>query len=94
MVIIGSQQGDSNKAVTLRKWLTTNAVFPEICLVKVVFRPSTWSSFSMVTEQNFRVSVKQDSNLEKALLQDLESWVDTGRVLGIKITDVDRSAWD
>ena len=90
----GSQERDTPKTLTLRQWCKQNPDIPlESSIVKVVFKPTTYASYTFVTEHDFKVVVEKGSTLAHYLEENLQSALDAGTCLYIRITNRDKGSW-
>ena len=93
-VEFGSQSTDTPKTPTSRQWIKQNpdnAV--SACLVKVVFKPTAYASYTFVTEQDFKVVVEKGSALASYLDGSLSDALLADTCLYVQIKDRQKGSW-
>lgn len=93
--VLGEGYSESRRTPTLKQLLERNPeiTLPEVSLVEVVFKPNKFPSFGFVTETGFRVSIPEESPLFATVVREIESWLDSGACLGIKVLDRKAANW-
>lgn len=89
----GSQQGDSQKTLTLRQFHVQHGSTPRISYVNRIFKPNKTNSFALITDANFRVNVYETSPLYAVLLAEAEQWVNEDVALFVQVDDGAKGHW-
>ncbi len=82
-VPIGSQSNDGSRTPTLREYLKTGRALPQQCTVSTIFLPNKTTSYGLVSEGRFRVSINEGNDLFEAFKDNLEQWIDDNSFLCI-----------
>lgn len=83
----GQLNSEADKLPTVKQWM--NSVSAEATIptriIKVIWTPNLYPSYSLDTEA-YRVRVADTHFLYQVLEQNLETWIESGTVLGLNIT--------
>lgn len=90
---IGSQQGDSQKTLTLRQYYETHGNVARISYVTRIFKPNKTNSYALITDANFRVNVYETSALFQEIFVGVDGWMDEDCALFVQVDDAERGHW-
>lgn len=90
---IGSQQGDSQKTLTLRQYYETHGKVARISYVTRIFKPNKTNSYALITDANFRVNVYETSALYAEIVAGIDGWMDDDLALFVQVDDAERGHW-
>lgn len=94
LIEFGSQSSDTPRTPTLRQWCKANPDNPiPGSVVKVIFNPGLYASYTFVTEHEFKVSVEKGSPLATYLENVLPQSLCEEVCLWIRIKDREKGSW-
>lgn len=95
MKLVGSSKSDTAKTPTLRQWwkALNGETTKDVHIVKIVFVPNKYKTFTLVTESDFRVSVEYGSPIYDWLQKEFNCIINDERCLGVHIDDGEKGHW-
>lgn len=94
-VSVMKRSTDRPKTLTLRQWAKAqDGKFPKRVFAKTFFRPGKYSGWSIVTERNFRVSLEDDPEINKAIEQALLTAVTSDMAAFVLLEDAENGVWE
>lgn len=92
---LGTQKGDSKKTPTLRQYIKNGGGKVSITsLVKIVFKPTDYSGYSLVSDHDYRVEVLSTNPLADYLRDHLQIHSDQGDSLRIRVVNPAKCEWE
>lgn len=93
MRTLGSGNSNFPKTPTLLQKLKKGESVPDRSLVRLIFKPGKINVFSLVTEAEYRVNVREEDALYRDLLSLLDDVWDLDMALFVIVTDRDKALW-
>lgn len=94
MKIYGTNSETNASALNLKEYLKVNqGVHPEMSLIKRIFVPNKYQTFTFVTDHNFKVSIRDTSPLFAKFMDDIEMMAAHSLVLKVRIIDSKTLKW-
>lgn len=94
MRTIGSGNSNVPKTPTLLQKLRKGDSVPDSSLVKLIFKPGKLPVFSLVTEADYRVNVREEDPLFRDLITLMDDIWHLDMALFVIVTDRDKALWE
>lgn len=92
---LGAQKGDSRKTPTLRQYIKEGGgKVSTTSLVKIIFKPTSYSGYSLVSDHDYRVEVLSTNPLHEYLRDQLPLHASEGDSLRIRVVNPVKVEWE
>lgn len=89
-----SQASDREKTPTLRQFLKeSEGVYPQVSPVRIIFKPSKYAQFSLITDHGFRVSVPKSSPVFGVLETQIDEFIAGDVCVGVRVDNPEKCSW-